>query len=48
MFRFGLEGGMVFGEDPGMIGDETSGKEKESKEGVLSQESTLGCNRAKP
>jgi hypothetical protein len=33
MVRFGLEGGLVFGEDPWTIGDETSGKENESKEG---------------
>jgi hypothetical protein len=33
MFRFGLEGGLVLGEDSWTIGDETSGKEKESKEG---------------
>jgi hypothetical protein len=33
MVRFGLEGGLVFGEDSWKIGDETSGKEKVSKEG---------------
>jgi hypothetical protein len=33
MVRFGLEGGLVFGEGPWTIGDETSGKEDESKEG---------------
>jgi hypothetical protein len=32
MFRFGLEGGLVFGEDPWKMGDEISGKEDESKE----------------
>jgi hypothetical protein len=33
MVRFGLEVGTVFGEDSWKIGDETSGKEKVSKEG---------------
>jgi hypothetical protein len=33
MFRFGLRGGLVLGEESWAIGDETSGKEKESKEG---------------
>jgi hypothetical protein len=33
MVRFGLEGGLVFGEDSGTIGDDTSGKGKLSKEG---------------
>jgi len=33
MVRIGLEGGLIIGEDSWKIGDETSGKEKESKEG---------------
>ena len=33
MVRFGLEGGLGFGEDSGEIGDDTSEKENESKEG---------------
>jgi hypothetical protein len=33
MVKFGLEFGTVFGEDSWKIGDETSGKENESKEG---------------